>query len=134
MTESGSSVSRPPTPQLVVRFLLELVLLASLAIWGWQLGEGGIRGTLIGTILLLTAATIWGVFGAENDGSRGRPVVVVPGWVRLLLEVALILLGAIGIWTSWSRAAAEMLLTAFALHYALIWERNWRLLRPNVRR
>jgi hypothetical protein len=134
MSATGSSVSRPPTPQLVVRFLLELALLAAFAIWGWHLGDGGIGGALIGTILLLAAATIWGVFGAENDGSRGRPVVVVPGWVRLLLEVALILLGAIGIWTTWSRAAAEMLLTAFALHYALIWERNWQLLRPNVRR
>jgi len=134
MAASGSSLSRVPTPQLVVCFLLELMLLTAFAIWGWQLGIGGIRGALSGTILLLIAATIWGVFGAGHDGSRGRPVVVVPGWVRLLLEVALILLGAIGIWTSWSRAAAEMLLTAFALHYALIWERNWRLLRPNVRR
>jgi hypothetical protein len=30
-----------------------------------------------------------------------------------------------------ARAAAETLLTAFLIHYALMWERTWDLIRPS---
>jgi hypothetical protein len=50
-------------------------------------------------------------------------MVAVPGAVRLAFEFALIGVAAYGVWTSGSRALAETMLTAFALHYAVTWPR-----------
>jgi hypothetical protein len=71
---------------LAVRFLLELGILAALAPWGWSVGQDAVRWLLaIGAPLV--AALLWGVFRVPGDG--GDPVMIVPGAVRLLLEVAL---------------------------------------------
>jgi hypothetical protein len=84
---------------------------------------------LLALLFVAVFAALWGVFGTPGDPSRGPAPVAIPGWARLLLEAALIGAGAYGIWTSWSRAAAETLLTAFVIHYALTWERGRWLLR-----
>lgn len=113
-----------PWFHLGVRFLLELALVAGIAYWGWRVGDGGVSGGLLATLFVAIFATLWGVIGTPNDGSRGAPVIPVPGRWRLLLELAIIGIAAYGVWTSWSRAAAETLLTAFVIHYALTWERS----------
>jgi mannose-6-phosphate isomerase-like protein (cupin superfamily) len=121
-----------PAAHLVIRFVLELAVLAGFAIWGWYVGSGGILGAVLALLFVALAAAVWAIFRVPNDPGGGRPVVAVPGWARLLLELAIFALSAYGIWTSWSRAAAETLLTALALHYAVTWERTRWLLRGDV--
>jgi hypothetical protein len=111
------------------RFLLELSLVAGVAYWGWHAGTGGAKGLLFAGLLTAAFAGVWGIFGTPGDPSRGTPPIAIPGWTRLLLELLLIGLGSYGVWTSWSRAAAETLLTLFVLQYALTWERSRWLLR-----
>lgn len=85
---------------------------------------------IIGAVALaLAAVALWGIFGTKGDGTRGDPVVNTPGPMRLLLELTLFGLGALGIWLGLSRAAAETFLTLSVLHYAITWERQWWLLR-----
>lgn len=67
----------------IVRFLLELCVLAALAYWGWRIGgsTAGRIGLAVGAPLLI--AVIWGVYGAPESprSLRGVP--------RLLLEAAI---------------------------------------------
>ena len=132
MSEQGSGAQsyRPiPAVHLAIRFLLELVMLAGVAMLGWELA--GVLGAIA---LAIGAMALWGIFGAEGDGTRGDPVVNTPGPIRLLLELVLFGLGAAGIWLVWSRAASETFLTISVLHYAITWERQWWLLRGSPRR
>lgn len=73
---------------LGLRFLLELAALGAMGVWGWSAATGVLRyGLAIGLPLL--AAVAWGTFAVPDDPSRGgTPVVVVPGAVRLVLELA----------------------------------------------
>jgi len=75
---------------LVLRFLLELAALATLGIWGWQYGDGSWLSYTLAVGLPIVAAAVWGVFNVPNDPSRsGRATVVVPGIVRLTIELLL---------------------------------------------
>ncbi|MBX6723701.1 MAG: DUF2568 domain-containing protein [Dactylosporangium sp.] len=124
---NDTATSGTPALHLAIRLALELALLAGGAVWGWSIGDGGARGTV--AALVAAFAGLWFVVGTPGDPGRGPAPVAIPGWTRLLLELGLVGLAAYGIWTSWSRAAAETLLTVFALHYAVTWERSWWLLR-----
>ncbi len=114
---------------LGLRFLLELVALASMGTWGWRSGEGGIR-FLLAAILPLTAAAVWGVFAVPDDPSRSGSVpVAVSGLIRLALE-ALVL--GFGVWslngsgftrTSWAFGCVV------AIHYAVSYDRIIWLIR-----
>jgi F0F1-type ATP synthase assembly protein I len=114
---------------LAIRFALELALLAAFAYWGWHLGDGGVLGGLLAVVLPAVGAAVWAIFRTAGDTGQSRPVVAIPGPMRLALELALIGLAAYGVWTSGSRAAAETVLTAFALHYAVTWHRVVWLIR-----
>src|SRR3954447_25128752 len=70
-----------------VRFILELVGLYALGLWGWQSTDNTFIRFVLAIGLPLVAAAAWGVFGTLNDASRGKPVIAVPGWLRLTLEV-----------------------------------------------
>jgi hypothetical protein len=129
---AGSHATAISPIHLAIRFGLELALAAGFALWGWHVGDGGLSGFLAATLLFIAFWAIWGIFGTPGDPSRGRAIVEIPGWTRLLLEAGLIGLCAYGVWTSWSRAASETLLTALALHYAVTWERSRWLLRSSV--
>jgi len=81
---------------LAVRFILELAALFALGSWAWQQGESLWLRVLFTFLVVLVAAVLWGTFAVPDDPSRsGAAPVPVPGWVRLLLELAI--LGA-GVW------------------------------------
>ena len=75
---------------LAVRFLLELVMLAVLAWWGYHrfsAANGTAAAVAAAIAFPLLAAILWGVFRIPND-PRPAPVAI-PGPLRLLLEWAL---------------------------------------------
>ncbi len=73
---------------LGLRFVLELVALFALGWWGYSLTDGWLRFVLAG-IFPLVGAAVWGTFAVPDDPSRsGRAPVVVPGWMRLVIEFA----------------------------------------------
>lgn len=70
---------------LLLRLLLEIAALILLGMWGWETA-----GWLLGFGLPVLAATLWGVFNVPDDPSRsGKAPVAVPGWLRLLIELAI---------------------------------------------
>ena len=73
----------------------------------------------------------WGVAGTPGDPARGRSPIAVAGTLRILIECTLVGLATVCLWTAWSRAAAETMLTAFVLNYALTWERIAWLMRAD---
>jgi len=72
---------------LAVRFLLEIVALYAIGIWGWEQTESWHRIILAFGIPLLFAA-LWGIFAVPGDPNRsGKAVVAIPGILRLVLEL-----------------------------------------------
>lgn len=73
---------------LLVRFLLEIAGLVALGLLGWHFGKGVYR-YLLAPGLPLMAAVLWGTFAVPDDpGRSGNTIVQIPGFVRLLLELA----------------------------------------------
>lgn len=134
MRPDMSGVADPPpgTPGVFqgVRFLLEIAGWVGFGIWGWHLGGGGVIGAVLATGFVVATMAIWGVFRVRHDppGKTDQPVVV-PGWVRLAIEIGFFALAAYGMWIGWSRVAAETLLTAVGLLYLITLDRQKWLLR-----
>jgi hypothetical protein len=57
---------------LAVRFLAEMGMLACLGIGGWQLGSGLVGSVLLGVLLPLVAAAVWGRWVAPRAARRLR--------------------------------------------------------------
>jgi len=75
------------SPNLTLRFLLEVAALISLGMWGSTLAEGA-AGIFLMLLIPAIAAILWGTFNVKGDPSRsGKAPVPVPGWVRLTLEL-----------------------------------------------
>jgi hypothetical protein len=116
----------PPTPddsvlspfQAGLRFAIELTALVCWGAIGWQLGSGATRWlTSIG--LILAAAIVWGTFRAPDDHSaNGDAPVPVPGIVRLLIELDLLLGAAIVSAVLWRPFVGIVLGVAVVAHYA----------------
>ncbi|MGE5226452.1 MAG: YrdB family protein [Planctomycetaceae bacterium] len=75
---------------LTVRFLLELGLLAALAVWGFHAGVGA-TAWVFGLVAPLLAAAVWGAFVAP------RARWPVPVGLRLAIELVLFGLAAVGL-------------------------------------
>jgi hypothetical protein len=111
---------------LAVRFLLELIMLAVLAWWGYHRFPGWM-GIATAIAIPVAAAVLWGVFRIPND-PRPAPVAI-PGPVRLLLEWALF------IWAVWalqdvgSDTLAWLLAGMLVAHYLVSYDRTMAMLR-----
>lgn len=113
---------------LAARFLLEVALLAVLAIWGFQLGDGLALGLLCGLAAPSAGAFLWGLFiSPKRRFELGR----IP---RLMLELALFA-GAAGALWQMGRPVAGLLLLAAACadRFVLIWLRRRELARLYAR-
>lgn len=123
MSQAGChpDARRKSALHLAIRFALELATLAAYGWWGWRLGDGGFTGMVLAILLPVLGGSAWAVFRTPGDGA-GRALMPVSGPVRLVIELALVGIAAYGVWTAGSRAAAETLLTAWGLHYAVTWE------------
>jgi hypothetical protein len=108
---------------LAVRFLLELCALAAMAYWGWTQHSGWLRFVLaIGLPVL--AGGLWGAFAVPNDPSRsGNTPVPVPGWVRLLLELAIFGFGVGALYDASLTLLSLVMGIVVVVHYLLSYDR-----------
>jgi len=74
---------------LILRFLLEIMALMSLGIWGFEQSESWFRLVLaFGLPVIL--AVIWGIFAVPNDPSRsGSAPIITVGFIRLIIELGI---------------------------------------------
>lgn len=123
----------PPTQPMVMlaaRLLLELIAFGSIGWAGWSLGGGGITGGALAIALVVAAAAAWGALTVPDDPARNpTPVIVVPGWARLLVEAAVFGVAAWSLWVFVSRAASESFLTGLGIVTVVGWDRIWWMLR-----
>jgi hypothetical protein len=100
------------TPNDVLRFLLELVALASLAYWGFSEFDGGAQWLIaLGTPLF--AAVVWGTFMSPK---ASRPTVDP---VRLVIEIAVFGSGVAALFAADAAVIAVVLAVVAGLHLAL---------------
>lgn len=113
---------------LTLRFLLEMTALCGVGAWGWVRFDG-VTGALAAFLAPLAFAVLWGVFAVPDDPSRGgTPVVAVPGWLRLALELALFTAAVVALWDGGWPMASFTLSALVLLHYGTSWDRIFWLL------
>lgn len=109
---------------LALRFVLELVLLYIFGYWAWHKAPSA--KWLFAILLPLSAAALWVVFRVEGD--PGKAIVPVSGAVRLAVE-GLLFGGAICmLFQMQYNKLAWLLLTGTIFHYAISFDRIYRLL------
>lgn len=114
---------------LGVRFLLEVAALIAVGYFGWNLATGVVR-FLLAFGLPIVAATAWAVFRVPGDASAsGEAPVQVPGWLRLLLEIALFAFAAWGLSATGKPTLATILAVVVIIHYLVSYDRILWLLR-----
>lgn len=103
---------------LVLRAVLEVAAIAAYAAGGHALGGGGTAGILLAVVVAVAASLIWGTFNVPGDPSRsGSAPIPVPGLVRLLIELDLLIGAAVVTGFLWSPLAGVVLGAAIVLHY-----------------
>jgi hypothetical protein len=111
---------------LVVRFALELAIVAAYGYWGWTQHDD-VFGVMLATGVPLLAAILWGTFRVPDD--PGPALVAVPGPLRLALELILfagaVLALALADRPMWAWALGIVVL----LHYIVSYDRVVWLLR-----
>ncbi len=115
--------------QYFFRFFLEVIAFLAIGWWGSSLANSW-GSVFLGIALAVFAMMIWGVFNVPNDPSRsGKAPVVVPGKMRLLIELFIFLWASYSIWTMINIWFASVYLVAVLAHNMHIKERNiwiWR--------
>ncbi len=94
---------------LAARFLLELALLAGLAIVGWALPGAGWARVLFALALPVAAAVVWGLLVSP------KATFAAPLLLRIAVEVLLFGLAALGLWLAGLTAFAVVLLALEAV-------------------
>lgn len=121
----GSAGTPPPDVpawQLALRFGLEMASLVAWALTGWELGgdaAGGWLRWLLALVLVSAAAAAWGTFRVEGDsGGDNEAPVRVPGTVRLVLELVVLLGGAVAVTWAGETVFGVVLAVLVVFHYA----------------
>lgn len=112
---------------LAFRFVLEIAALIAIGVGAYRLGSGPFAW-LLGIGLPTLAAVGWGTFNVPGDKSRsGNAPVVVPGSVRLILE--LVFFATAVVLLSFASPTTTVLLgVAVAIHYLFSFDRiRWLL-------
>lgn len=108
---------------LALRFVLEIAVLLSIGIWGWNKSEGWLK-FILAMGLPLVMATLWGVFAVPEDPSRsGQTVVATAGWIRLILELGFFTLGTMAIHDLGHCKLSYLFASLVILHYLLSYDR-----------
>lgn len=108
---------------LAIRFVLEVVAIGSFGVWGFRCSDEWI-GYLLALLFPLLFAVLWGVFAVPNDPSRsGKTVVITPGPIRLILELALFGAAAWVLFDLDFQKLGWIFSAAVLIHYATSYDR-----------
>jgi hypothetical protein len=114
---------------LMLRFLLELCVLAVAGYWGWTVSQDATRFIFV-WLVPLALAIAWGTFAVPDDPSRsGHAPIPIPGVLRLVLELANF---AFAVWALYflGRPVLGLILGIVAVaHYILSYDRITWLVR-----
>ncbi len=111
---------------LGVRFLLEVVAVAAIGVWGWHQGNAATK-YLLAIGLPLMAMAVWGVFRVPGD--PGHAPVAVNGVVRLIIETLFFGAGTAALFLLGYRTQGWMFLSILLVHYAVSYDRVMRLMQ-----
>jgi len=111
---------------LALRFILEILGLFALGYWGYT-QHTSLEQVLWTIGLPLAAAVIWGTFRVPND--PGKAPVPVPGWVRLLLEIAYFGAAVWALFASGESTWAYVFGGVVLIHYLISYDRVLWLIR-----
>lgn len=102
---------------LVLRFLLELCLLAALGYWGFRSYHGIYVKAIIGLGAPLTAAVLWGFFVAPKAS------IIVTEPVRLIIELSLFAAAFAALFTTGAHTLAYLFIIVYAANrlFLFIW-------------
>jgi hypothetical protein len=119
-----------PGWNLGLRFVLELAAFTGFAWAGWHLADGFLAVALT-LALPFAAAAVWGLFNVPGDPSRsGKAPAPVPGWLRLLLELLILLGGAACFALFGAPAVGAVLGVLIVVHLAFSMKRTrWLLMQ-----
>lgn len=87
----------------VVRFMLELAMIAIYAWWGWHTGGSFLPGLLFAVVAVVASGVVWGLLGAPRSKYK------TPQWFRSLLIYVYAVLAALCL-ADLGHAAAGVLL------------------------
>ncbi len=108
---------------LALRFLLELVAVGAIGVWAWKITDGPLRYLLVIGLPILAMA-LWGTFAVSGDPSRsGGAPIPVPGAVRLLLELAILAVGAWALQSVGYPQWSIIFIIVVVLHYVISYDR-----------
>jgi hypothetical protein len=108
---------------LAFRFLLELLALLIIGLWGWNQDEGATR-ILLAVGAPAIAAALWGALAVPGDPSRsGSAPIAVPGVLRLALESLFFAFATWALYTLWSPGLGILFAIAVLVHYAISYDR-----------
>lgn len=96
------------TTALLLRFLLELALLAAAAFLAWTLADGGWRLPLA-VLTPVAIAVVWGTFLSP------KARVTIPGWARVAFEALLFVGSGYLLWRVGSPTAGAALAVVWVL-------------------
>jgi hypothetical protein len=114
---------------MLLRFLLELCVLAVAGYWGWSVSKGFTRFLLVWGVPLLLAI-VWGTFAVPNDPSRsGHAPIPVPGVIRLALELANFGFAVWALYAVGQPLMGWILAVLVIVHYVLSYDRITWLVR-----
>lgn len=120
----------PVTAGAVGQFFLEVAALIGIARLGWHLGDGGAMGLALAALMVAIAGAVWGIFRTRGFVPNGSdPVVAIPGFIRLALELVFFAIASWGLWVSGWQLAGIVMLLCIVLVYAATRERTIGLVR-----
>ena len=113
---------------LLFRFLLELMALFIMGLWGWKQSQG-ITAFLLALTLPILLALIWGIFAVPDDPSRsGKAPIVTPGIIRLLIELGIFIISAWALYDMGYTMMSIVFGLLVGLHYIISYDRvTWLL-------
>ncbi len=115
---------------LLLRFLLEILALTAVGIWGWEQGTQWTQW-LFAIILPIVFAMIWGLFNVPDDPSRsGKAPIQISGLLRLILELALFSFAIMALFHLEYQALSLGYAAIISFHYVASYKRiKWLLKR-----
>ncbi|HEY1488482.1 MAG TPA: YrdB family protein [Micromonosporaceae bacterium] len=100
---------------LGLAFLLELLALAALCLWGFHIGSSTAVHIVLGIALPLVAAILWGLFAAG-----GGPRFVTPTWFKIFIKVLVYGAATVGLFVTGHPVLAIVYALLVVVNTALI--------------